>query len=282
MKLNLKGLLIAVVLLSGFGFSTKDLNNEAESRVILDSFEVAVNSIQTLQFTLVNHERIGNKLMTGKQKVSLTISPFQCHIILLEPGKGEEIVYAENKYANQAIYEPKGFPYMQLELDPYGYLMRKNNHHTIFDLGYAPLMRMLNYHMERSVYVLSSSSLTMNGNRVIRLSVDFLDFKYDRVVLERKETISQLARRMMLSDYMLAEINKLEISTVVKPGQQIKIPSCYAKKIELFIDPEIGLPIAQVIYDEKGIYEKYEFSEIIVNIPISEQRFNSEMLGKSL
>lgn len=273
---------MAVVFLSGFGFSSSDLNNENESKMIFDRFELAVNSIQTLQFTLINQERIGNKLMTGKQKVSLTISPFQCHIILLEPGKGEEIVYAENKYSNQAIYEPKGFPYMQLELDPYGYLMRKNNHHTIFDLGYAPLLRMLNYHMQRSAFLLSSSSFTQNGNKLIKLTIDFQDFNYDLVVIERKESISQLAKRLMLSDYMLAEINKLDLDAVVKPGQQIKVPSCYAKKIELLIDPEIGLPIAQVIYDEKGIYEKYEFSEIIVNIPISEQRFDSEMLGKSL
>jgi hypothetical protein len=136
--------------------------------------------------------------------------------------------------------------------------------------------------MQRSAFLLSSSSFTQNGNKLIKLTIDFQDFNYDLVVIERKESISQLAKRLMLSDYMLAEINKLDLDAVVKPGQQIKVPSCYAKKIELLIDPEIGLPIAQVIYDEKGIYEKYEFSEIIVNIPISEQRFDSEMLGKSL
>lgn len=282
MKSNLKGFLFAFLIVFGFAFSTKEFNTEAESKIILERFESAVKSIRTLQFTLINHERIGDRLLTGKQKVSLTISPFQCHIVLLEPGKGEEIVYAENKYSNLAIYEPNGFPYLQLELDPYGSLMRKNNHHTIFDLGYGPMLTMLNYHMQRSPYLLSSSSLTMNGKDIQKLTIDFTKFSYNTIIIDKKESISHLANRLMLSDYMLAEINKLELSSNLKPGQQIKVPSAYAKRIVLFMDKENGLPIVQVIYDEKGIYEKYEFSEILVNIPIPEKRFNSEMLGKSL
>lgn len=282
MKLNLKGFLFAFIIVFGFAFSNREFNSEIESKIILERFESAVNSIQTLQYTLVNHERIGDRLLSGKQKISLTTSPFQCHIILLEPGKGEEIVYAENKYSNLAVYEPNGFPYMQLELDPYGSLMRKNNHHTIFDLGYGPMLAMLNYHLKRSPYMLSSTSLTMNGKSIQKLTIDFTQFSYNPFIPDKKESISELARHLMVNDYMLAEINKLELSSIVKPGQQIKVPSAYAKRIVLFIDTENDLPIVQVIYDEKGVYEKYEFSEILINIPIPEKRFNSEMLGKSL
>lgn len=282
MKTIFKSIVVSLLVLLIQSFSSSRIFDEAESNSIFTSLDSKIASINTMQFTLVNHERIGDRMMKGKQKVSLITQPFQCHIVLIEPGSGEELVYSGAKYNNFAIYDPNGFPYVQLELDPHGSLMRKNNHHTIFDLGFGKMMAILKYHMKNASYTLKVEEVKINGEDVQKLSVEFVDFSYKRVSIDKKQTLSAFADSKMLNDYMLFELNKIPISDQLKVGSSIVIPSAYAKKIELYISKESGYPISQLIYDDKGLYEKYEFSDLVINFPIPEKRFNSENLGKSL
>ena len=59
----------------------------------------------------------------------------------------------------------------------------------------------------------------------------------------------------------------------VSEGQKIKIPIVYVKKSVLYIDKISYLPIKQVMSDDKGLFEEYEFINLKVNSPISEEEF---------
>jgi outer membrane lipoprotein-sorting protein len=282
MRTVVKFFIPVLILLSSLSFSSSNEYSESDAKAAFKQLDNMVRSITSMEFTLVNSERIKNRMMKGKQRVSLTTQPFRCHITMIEPGNGEELIYAGAKYDYQAIYEPKGFPYMQLELDPHGSLMRKNNHHTIFDLGYTKMMSVLNYHMKNSPYIIDLSQMTLNAKEVQKMTITFSDFKYVSIRIDRKERLSELAERLTLNDYMLYELNNIDISSELKVGSTLIVPTAYAKKVELYIDLTTGLPMTQIVYDDKGVYEKYEFSDLRINFPISEKRFNSEMLGKSL
>ena len=58
----------------------------------------------------------------------------------------------------------------------------------------------------------------------------------------------------------------------VKPGQVIHIPNNYAKSLTLYISKNTLLPLVELIYDDKGLYERYEFTELKVNpmFPVEE------------
>ena len=282
MRIVLKTLLLGFCFITSLSFSSSNSLNENGSMHVFESLDLSIRSSSSMQFTLVNYERIGKRMMKGKQKVSLIPSPFQCYILMIEPGDSEELVYAGERYSNFVIYEPNGFPYIQLELDPKGSLMRKNNHHTIFDLGFGKMMEILKFHMHASSYEMSIDELRIDRKDIQKLSIEFTNFSYSKIVIKQKESLSDLANRMMLNDYMLYEINGIGLTDQLKVGSNILVPSAYAKKIELYIDKASGYPVSQIIFDDKGLYEKYEYSDLVINSFIPESRFKSENLGKSL
>lgn len=282
MKLGLQILFFCLYIGSSFSFSIPKSDGNEGASLVFSELDESIKAINTMAFTLTNYERIDDQLLKGIQKVVMTTKPFRCHVTMIEPGDGEELVFAGEKYNNNAIYEPNGFPYIQLELNPNGALMRKNNHHTIFDLGYATMMEMLKFHMNQSEYTLDLSEFEIDGRVVLKLSIDFINFSIVDQMLTETESLNSLAKRLKLNDYMLSELNSIDISDDLKKGSKINLPSSYAKKIELHIDADSGLLVSQIVYDEKGVYEKYEFSDVQVNIVIPENRFDSEMLGKAM
>jgi len=76
-------------------------------------------------------------------------------------------------------------------------------------------------------------------------------------------------------------LNKTDYDDV-KAGQVLRVPTSYAKSIELWIDKELMLPIRQVIFDDKGKYEEYEYRSLVVNPKHSLKVFDPETLGKEL
>jgi len=282
MKILTKYFLLGIILILNFSFSSNNPLSESEANLVFNRLVKSVNSIQTMKFTLSNEERIGKSMMKGTQQVSMNIDPFQCHITMIEPGKGEELVYAGKKYDYKAVYEPSGFPYFQIELDPYGPLMRKNNHHTIFDLGYGKMMAILQFHMRPGDYNMKVSEILRGDKEVYKIEIEFINFKYYTMKVDRVEKLTAIAKRLYLNDYMLSELNDIDLWDDLKVGSMIKVPNSYAKKIELYIDKANGLPLSQVVYDELGVYEKYDFSNLKINISIPEKRFESEMLGKTI
>jgi len=44
----------------------------------------------------------------------------------------------------------------------------------------------------------------------------------------------------------------------------------------LAVDKEAFLPLKMEIYDDQGLYEKYEFSELKVNTKISAEEFSQD------
>ena len=54
------------------------------------------------------------------------------------------------------------------------------------------------------------------------------------------------------------------------------MPNVYAPKITIFVDPDLHLPIVQVIEDEKGMFEKYEYSELKINPRFNTMEFNED------
>lgn len=282
MKTVSKYFLLGIIFILSLSFTDSNSLSESDSNVVFNELIKSVNAIQTMKFTLKNEERINGKMMKGTQKVSMNVNPFMCHITMIEPGKGEELVYAGAKYDYQAIYEPAGFPYFQIELDPYGSIMRKNNHHTIFDLGFKSMMSILQHHMKSEEYKMTVSEIVRGDREIYKIVINFTHFKYDYYIIDRVQSLSAIANSLYLNDYMLSELNNINLFETLKVGSSIKVPNSYAKKIELYIDKKNGLPISQIVYDEIGIFEKYDFSDLIINVTISGKRFESENLGKTI
>ncbi len=64
--------------------------------------------------------------------------------------------------------------------------------------------------------------------------------------------------------------------TDVKAGQIIQIPDAYAKLTLLTIDKELLIPVNNKVFDDKGLFETYEYHNVIVNSTIAPEEFTKD------
>ena len=100
------------------------------------------------------------------------------------------------------------------------------------------------------------------------------------LTVKKGENITTIARRLRLSEYMILENNpKISSYTDVKEGQIISIPNAYAKLTLLLIDKEYLLPVNNKVFDDKGVFEMYEYHDLKVNVPIAPEEFTKNYKG---
>ena len=98
-----------------------------------------------------------------------------------------------------------------------------------------------------------------------------------KYTVKKNEKLSDIAKKLYLNDYSIMLLNSaIGDLDDVKEGQVIKIPNFYARKIEFYMDRATGLPLRQLIYDQNGLYEKYEMKSFLLNPVFKPEEFSPE------
>ena len=268
-----------LILHSSFFILNSQGQEKASPRGVIDEMLTSIDRIKTLKYKIKQFERIKGEMIFAEQDITLSTSPFKVYVYVNLPDEGAELLWVEGKNDGDAIVNPNGFPYFNLNLDPYGKIMRKNQHHTIFELGFDYLAQIIRAAIARTdddfyKYCEYKGTIKWNNIDCHKIVIEYNEFKYAPYVVREGETVLSIARKLGLSEYMLVEINPaVDNYDDVKAGQQIKVPNAYAKKTILYIDKRNNLPIVQKMYDEKGLYEIFEFHNTQVNPLIPEEEF---------
>jgi len=264
-------LAIFVVIFSLTSFNEKGLNN----RELIDKIFAAVDNVKTVRYNLQCNERIKGKMQHTESKVKLQISPRKLYLYI----KGIEVLWVQGQNNGNALVNPNSFPYINLNLDPYGSLMRADQHHTIHEMGYQYLYDILKDGYKKAGDNLNKYFTVMpdekhNGRDCYKLAITFPDFAWIPYTVKKGENLTTIARKLRVSEYMVLENNpKLSGYTDVKEGQVIKVPNAYAKMTLLLVDKEHMLPVNNKVFDDKGLFETYEYFDLKVNPPIAPEEF---------
>jgi len=209
----------------------------------------------------------------------MNASPRKVYLYL----KGPEVVWIEGKNNGNALVNPDGFPYINLNLDPLGSIMRENQHHTIYEVGFDYFADVIKNSIglageKFDDYFKCGGTLTWDSHECYLLTAEYPDFKYVDYTVLKRETLVTIGRKLKVSDYMLLEINsdKVDNYNDVKANQKIKVPNRYASKMILYIDKELLLPRVIKVYDEKGLFESYEYHDLQMNIKIPDEEFTQK------
>ena len=276
-KLHYTGLylIIAGICLLLASFRPKQSVTPSSSRDLLNSVLTSIANLKTMRYSLQCNERIKGRMQHTESQVKLQVSPRKLYLSL----KGPELLWIEGANDGDALVNPGSFPYINLNLDPMGSLMRKDQHHTINEMGMQYLAEILKDGIRRAgdkldKYFVVLGEEKYNDRVCYKLSIAFPDFSWKPYTVLKGENMTTIARKLNVSEYMVLENNPQASSyTDVKAGQIIKVPDAYAKLTLLLIDKEYMLPVNNKVFDDKGLYETYEYHDLRINTPIAPEEF---------
>ena len=257
-------------------------NSQAQTAAgLLSKMLDAVNAFKCGKYVLHKEERIDGKMFSTEMIVKVNSSPLKIYSYSINPDPGAEILFLAGMNNGNVLVKPNKFPYVNLNLSPFGSILRKNQHHTVYEMGFSYIGSIVSHSIltkQKEFYSsLSYAGETdWKGKSYYKLVIDNTTYAIENYTVLQGENLYIIGRKLFVGDYEILSLNK-NISDFddVKPGQVIKVPNSYARKIELYLDKTNYLPVVQVIYDEKGLYAQYEFSSLLVNCDIKPEEFTS-------
>lgn len=224
-------------------------------------------------------ERFNDEYVIQQSLVKLVREPSQIYVRQLAPKEGVEVL-VNSTLSHKAVVNLNSFPWVNLYLDPNGSLMRKKQHHKVADSGFDLMVSILAYELASNnpnQELIKKPDIRWGGKQMFHLELSNGDYKIVDYKVKEGENLDTIADRLKVNAYYIMEINSsIDSYTDIRAGQVIKVPNHYAKSMTLYIDKDTRLPLMIKVFDQKGLYEKYEYNSITVNPSFAENEFTEE------
>ncbi len=275
---------IFVCCLLFFVFSGADVKTRTPTtREIINQMLDSVKNLKTQRCSVKATERVGERLLFAEAFIKINYNPKKIYYV--NSSKGTEALYVQGTNSGDALVRSRSFPLMNFNLDPYGSMMRKDQHHTLLDLGFQYIgltlaNTILKAPKDFDKHFLYAGSVTYNDRDCHQIIVNYPEYKYIEYTVGKGETVTSIAYKFNTSDFKIRNTNSLSsYFGTLKEGKKLQIPSPYANKAILYIDKKMAMPVCIKVYDEKGLYESYEFFNVIINKPFAENEFTKKFPG---
>ncbi len=271
-----------LLFLSFFLLSSSQLEEQETGYSIAKRMFEKAPQIQSLIYTITKEERIDGEMIKQISFTKMIKEPFKVYLRQSYPKEGMEILYVEGENSNKAIINPNGFPWVNIKLNPHEGIMRNDQHHTLFQSGFDHVISILEYSCNKypdkiESMVIFNGIINFNNRKCYSISFTNPDFTYLDYTVNGDETVEDIANKYKLSEYMILEKNpSIKDYDDVSAGQVIKIPSDYSPKMNLYIDKADLIPVNMEVYDEQGLFEKYEYSKVSINPKIPYEQFSKD------
>jgi hypothetical protein len=244
----------------------------------------AIQTLKTLRCNAEARERINNKVVSDYTAMKITFNPYR---VYLKNSKGAEVLYVTGQNDNEAFVYPGAFPYITLSLDPKGSLMRKGQHHTALQAGFGMIVDLLGGSDGRLDNAFARSFRYAGDTTVQRqqgyiLRSDYPQFRYVTYRVGKNETIESISTHFSCGEYRIIERNRLSVDSKLAEGQVLQVPNSYGRQLVIVVDAKTYLPSSITVYDDRGLYEKYSFLNIVANQPIPLTEFAKDFKGYKL
>ena len=244
----------------------------------------AIEGLKYLRCTVKAQERIEGSIQQARSIMKIGYKPLRIYI---KNQKGVEVLWAAGQNNGDAWVNPAAFPYVTLSLDPNARLMRSNQHHTVLQAGFGTISDLLrttglrqDLSFSRSFKYVGDSTVQGRPNHVLRS--DYPQFRYVSYKAGRNETIASVAERFGCGEFRIVERNGLSIGDKIPAGKMLQVPNAYGRRTVVCIDAKTYLPTVVQVNDDKGLFEKFEFFDVVPNQPIPAEEFTKDYKGYKL
>lgn len=249
-----------------------------QAKPYIDKMLAAADQVKGIKFMIKTKERFGQKYVDKRTYMKIYNSPYQMY--LKDQDTGVELIYINGWNSNKCFINPNGFPWTNVSFGPFTDRVRENQHHTIFEAGFWYLSKTMRGLIKRindekrdyNKYFKYLGESSWGGVSYYKLSLVNDEFAYENLTLTKDETPREIALRLNLNEALIEAKNGIGHGKI-KAGTTIKVPNTFAKKVELFLDKTTYLPYVQVVYDDTGVFEQYEFSNVVINPTFAADEF---------
>lgn len=243
----------------------------------------AIDRSDNMTFKIVSQERIEGKLMTSKFRVKLSLAPRKTYMYSETPNPGAEILYNPDLYgADKALIFPGYRLTPNVKLDIKGKLMMRNQHHCLTNMGFLLLKDIVIYAKEKAgaefdqVFKLKED-VEFDGAMHYQLLILDPTYSTTKYTVQSGEDIFSISKKLRICEYTIIELNNnVSGFNDLSEGMEIIIPTSYAPTSTILINKENFLPLKQVMEDDKGIFEQYEFFNLEVLPTFNENTFSPD------
>jgi Protein of unknown function (DUF1571) len=247
---------------------------------LLNRLGSTIGKLQTLRVNVNATERHPDGYQQARTLMKISLSPLR---IYLRNQKGIEVLYVQGQNNGDAWVYPGKFPYVTVSLDPNGSLMHRNQHHSVLDAGYGVIADLIRVPPQRSEAYRRSfryqGDTTIQGRPCYLLRSDFPQFKYVSYKTVGGETAAKIAERFGCGEFRIAQRNDIDYEDVLPEGKTLMVPNAYGRRTILCVDQKLMLPLAVAVWDDKGLFESFEFSQVVPNQPIPAAEFTKDFPG---
>lgn len=252
-------------------------------RQIIDAMLDSIKVIENQTYDVKSIERVNGHLLIAQSHIKINLFPRK--IYLINPEKGIEVLWTSGTNKGNATVHSRSIPLMSFELDPLGSIMRKDQHHTIFDLGTTYIGSLiantiLRNPKEFDKHFSYAGTVQWNNNECYQILISYPEYKYIDYTVLAGESVNSIAAKLNTSDYKIRYKNDLSsYFGTIKAGKVLKIPVPYSNRGILYIDKKNYMPVNIKVFDEDGLYEAYEFYNIRNNVAFASNEFSRSFPG---
>ncbi len=254
------------------------------ARRIMEDMIVHMGLVTSASARVKRLERLPDgSMISGEMEFKAMFEPrFKAYIHVNAPKEGTEVLYIDGSNDNNAVVNPNGFPWINVNLDPEGSSMMENQHHSLKCLGFKFTENIVRHIHDTQIedfdkHVLYMGEQKWNNRTVHVIKLVFEEYGPVKYTVKDVKNLCELERKIFVPAAKILDMNPgMDDYWDIKPGQVINVPNYYGKESVFMIDKENLLPIVQIISDEKGIFEKYEYHDLKVN-----PRFNTAEFTKT-
>jgi hypothetical protein len=268
-------LLFVVVLLS-FQSPVFSQKTTLSCKEIVTKSLKAIKEVRGLKYHLKITERGKHGFNYYESAVKFSRNPRLIYLYI----KGIEVLWLQGKNDGKALVKPNSFPFFNLNLDPMGNLMRQDQHHTLNEMGYDYFAGIIQHSVDKlgnkfDDYFEFAGEERINNRLCYKININNPDFAYIDYTVGHGESITSIARKFYVAEYMILEKNPKfkDYFDILKPGQIIKLPNWYCKTVTIYIDAFYFVPVSMKTADDKGLFEEYNYYFLQVNPKFEEGEF---------
>ncbi|MDB5228531.1 MAG: hypothetical protein JWN78_2724 [Bacteroidota bacterium] len=232
----------------------------------------AMGSVKSMTYHFYAQERMDDgKYSKSDVEFKVISSPLRVYANAHEP-QSAQLVYEPAK--SPKVNVKKG---IRISLAPTSGLLMKGVHNPVTRAGFGQIKKILEMSIEQrkgenyADFVKLIGIVNYDGKDCYKVELNDPDYKIIPYTVGKETNVWDIGKARAISEYKIKELN--DIGDDVKAGQQLKIPSSYAKKTTLYIDKTTYLPIYHKMEDEKGIYEIYEFKDLKTGVALADVDF---------